>query len=258
METNKIYQGDCLELMKQIEDKSVDLILCDLPYGTTQCSWDIIIPFDKLWEQYNRIIKEKGILVLFGSEPFTSKLICSNLDNFKYNWIWQKNKSTGFLNVKKQPLNDNETISVFYKKQGIYNPQMEKAEKLYRRGKVIRDKEQNIQQSENYGEQKSFIQVDTGLRFPKRIIYFDNNFTREQQHPTQKPVALFEYLIKTYTNEGDLVLDNCIGSGTTAVACINTKRNFIGIELSPEYCKIANERIQKELSQTKLNSQGKN
>jgi len=257
METNKIYQGDCLELMKQIEDKSVDLILCDLPYGTTQCSWDIIIPFDKLWEQYNRIIKEKGILVLFGSEPFTSKLICSNLDNFKYNWIWQKNKSTGFLNVKKQPLNDNETISVFYKKQGIYNPQMEKAEKLYRRGKVIRDKEQNIQQSENYGEQKSFIQVDTGLRFPKRIIYFDNNFTREQQHPTQKPVALFEYLIKTYTNEGDLVLDNCIGSGTTAVACINTKRNFIGIELSPEYCKIANERIQKELSQTKLNSQGK-
>jgi DNA modification methylase len=245
LEINKIYNMDCLEGMKLIDDKSIDMILCDLPYGTTQNKWDIIIPFESLWNQYDRIIKDNGAIVLFGSEPFTSLLICSNIKNFKYNWIWQKNKCTGFLNAKKQPLNDNETISVFYKKQCTYNPQMTKADKIYKRGFVVRDKEKDIQQSDNYGEQKSFLQVDNGLRYPKRIQYFNNNFTRKQLHPTQKPVELCEYLIKTYTNEWETVLDNCMGSGTTAVACINTNRNYIGFEIDPDYCKIAEERIRK-------------
>ena len=235
----KLLHGDCLELMNDIPDKSVDMILCDLPYGVTQCKWDAIIPFDKLWEQYNRIIKDNGAVVLFGSEPFTSLLICSNLKNFKYNWIWQKNKATGFLNAKKQPLNDNETISVFYKKQCTYNPQMTVAEKTYKRGMVKRSK------SDCYGEEKDFVQIETGLRYPKRIQYFNNNHTREQLHPTQKPVELLEYLIKTYTNEDEVVLDNCMGSGSTGVACINTNRRFIGIELEEKYFEIAKNRILK-------------
>ena len=248
-----LWQGDCLNLMCEISDKSVDMILCDLPYGTTQNKWDSVIPFDLLWEQYNRIIKSNGVIALFGSEPFTSKLICSNINNFKYNWIWQKNKCTGFLNAKKQPLNDNETISVFYKKQCTYNPQMTKAEKVYTRGLVIRDKEKGIQQSDNYGEQKSFYQVDNGLRYPKRIQYFNNNDTQNQLHPTQKPVALLEYLIKTYTNKNEIVLDNCMGSGSTGVACVNTDRKFIGIELDDTYFEIAKERINKAVENTKSN-----
>ena len=234
-----LLHGDCLELMNDIPDKSVDMILCDLPYGVTQCKWDAIIPFDKLWEQYNRIIKNNGAVVLFGNEPFTSLLICSNLKNFKYNWIWQKNKATGFLNAKKQPLNDNETISVFYKKQCTYNPQMTVAEKTYKRGMAKRSK------SDCYGEEKDFVQVDTGLRYPKRIQYFNNNYTREQLHPTQKPVELLEYLIKTYTNEDEVVLDNCMGSGSTGIACINTNRRFIGMEIEEKYFKIAKDRILK-------------
>lgn len=247
LDINNIYQGDCLELMNGIPDKSVDMILCDLPYGTTQNKWDTVISFDKLWKQYNRIIKDNGAIVLFGSEPFTSLLICSNIDNFKYNWIWQKNKNTGFLNAKIQPLNDNETISVFYKNQATYNPQMTKADRVYKRGLVIRDKNLNLQQSDNYGEQKSFEQVDNGLRYPKRIQYFNNNFTRQQLHPTEKPVDLCEYLIKTYTNEGEIVLDNCIGSGTTVIAAINTNRNYIGIELDENYYNIAKTRISEHI-----------
>ena len=235
----KLLHGDCLELMNDIPDKSVDMILCDLPYGVTQCKWDVIIPFDKLWEQYNRIIKDNGAVVLFGNEPFTSLLICSNLKNFKYNWIWQKNKATGFLNAKKQPLNDNETISVFYKKQCTYNPQMTVAEKTYKRGMAKRSK------SDCYGEEKDFVQIETGLRYPKRIQYFNNNHTREQLHPTQKPVELLEYLIKTYTNEDEVVLDNCMGSGSTGIACINTNRRFIGMEIEEKYFKIAKDRILK-------------
>ena len=202
MDDIELWQGDCLELMNNIPDKSVDMILCDLPYGTTHNKWDSVIPFEPLWEHYNRIIKDNGAICLFGSEPFTSKLICSNIKIFKYNWIWQKNKCTGFLNAKKQPLNDNETISVFYRRQCIYNPQMTIADKVYKRGFVIRDREKNIQQSDNYGQQKSFYQIDNGLRYPKRIQYFNNNNTQNQLHPTQKPVALCEYLIKTYTNVG--------------------------------------------------------
>ena len=237
------FNDDCLEVMKDIPDKSIDMILCDLPYGTTQNKWDSIISFDDLWKQYKRIIKNNRAVVLFGSEPFTSMLICSNIEDFKYNWIWQKNKSTGFLNAKKQPLNDNETISVFYEKQCIYNPQKTVAQKVYKRGKVIRDKDKNIQQSDNYGEQKSFYQVDDGMRYPKRIQYFDNNFTRKQLHPTQKPVSMLEYLIKTYTNENMIILDNCMGSGSTCVACINTNRKYIGIEKDEKYFEVATNRI---------------
>lgn len=245
---------DCLEGMKQIDDKSIDCIICDLPYGTTQCKWDTVIPFEPLWEQYNRIIKDNGAIVLFGSEPFTSILISSNIKNFKYNWIWQKNKCTGFLNAKKQPLNDNETISVFYKKQPTYNPQMIVAEKIYKRGLVTRDKEKDIQQSDCYGEQKSFLQEDSGLRYPKRIQYFNNNYTRQQLHPTQKPVALCEYLIKTYTTEGDLILDNCAGSMTTAVAAINTHRNYICMEKDKEIFDVGNNRVIQYLDEQLLHS----
>jgi len=237
METNKIYQGDCLEVMKQIDDKSADLILCDLPYGVTaRNEWDNIIPFDKLWEQYKRIIKDNGAIVLTATQPFASMLITSNIEMFKYEWIWEKSKSNGFLNAKKQPLRNHEQVLVFYKSQPIYNPQFHK-------GKPYDHKEPN-KISTNYGNFKLTRRISNGDYYPKTIIHFANAKSGTT-HPTQKPVALFEYLIKTYTNEGDLVVDNCIGSGTTAIACINTKRNFIGIELSPEYCKIANERLSK-------------
>lgn len=192
---------------------------------------------DGLWDYYNRIIKNNGAIVLFGTEPFSSKLRMSNLKMYKYDWIYHKNKSTGFLNAKKQPLNNYELISVFYKKQCIYNPQKTKAEKIYKRGYVNRKK------SDCYGKERNFIQIDDGLRYPTRIIYFNNNHTHKQLHPTQKPVALCEYLIRTYTNEGDIVLDNCAGSGTTGVACINTGRNYILMEKEPKYCKIAEQRI---------------
>ncbi|HEK8846611.1 site-specific DNA-methyltransferase [Clostridioides difficile] len=241
----KLYKGDCLEVMDGLIKLGVkfDAIITDPPYGTTQNKWDSVIPLDKIWSRINKLIKSNGAIVLFGSEPFTSLLIRSNLKDFKYNWIWQKNKSTGFLNSKRQPLNDHEIISVFYKKQCVYNPQMTKAEKIYNRGYVVRNKDEGIQQSDNYGEQKPFMQVDTGLRYPKRIQYFNNNFTRQQLHPTQKPVPLLEYLIKTYTNEGDLVLDFTMGSGSTGVACLNTNRRFVGIELDEKYFNISSKRL---------------
>lgn len=237
MNIDEVYNDDCLIGMKKIDNKSIDMILCDLPYGTTQCKWDTVIPFEPLWEQYKRIIKDSGAIVLTGSEPFTSLLIVSNLQMFKYNWIWQKSKSTGFFDCKKRPLNDHETVSVFYKKLPVYNPQMTIADKIYKRGYVKRNK------SECYGGEKNFVQKDSGMRYPKRIIAIGNANTREVVHPTQKPVALFEYLIKTYTNPGEIVLDNCIGSGTTAVAAINTGRHYIGFEKDHSYFNIAINRI---------------
>ncbi len=238
MEINTIYQGDCLEVMKDIPDKSVDMILCDLPYGTTACKWDTIIPFEPLWEQYERVIKDNGAIVLTSDEPFTSQLINSNLNRFRYKWIWQKSYSTGFMNANKMPLKNVEDVLVFYKKLPTYNPQgLIKVNKKQVRRK---DKETTIYNDMGLKEGE-YTQRFTN--YPKQVI----KTTKKEKtfHPTQKPVALFEYLIKTYTNEGDLVLDNCIGSGTTAVACVNTKRNFIGIELLEEYCKIANERLSK-------------
>ena len=243
---SQIYLGDCLELMKDIPSGSIDAIITDPPYGTTACKWDSIIPFNLMWEQLNRIIKPNGAIVLFGSEPFSSALRMSNIKNYKYDWKYEKNKSTGFLNAKKQPLNDYEDICVFYKKQCTYNPQMTIAETIYKRGEVKRKK------SDCYGNEKDFKQVDNGLRYPKRIQYFNNNETNKQVHPTQKPVLLMEYLIKTYTNENETVLDFTMGSGTTMVACKNTNRNGIGIELDKDYFKIASQRVEEKTNQTTL------
>ena len=235
--------------MKQIEDKSVDLILCDLPYGVTNRNqWDKIINIERLWVQYLRIIKEKGVIVLTATQPFTTLIINSNLKMFKYCWYWNKVCPTGFLNAKKQPLRQIEEVCVFYNQQPTFNPIMVCTGKVRKKGggKVA---------TTNYGKFKNGYFSEDDLLYPKNIIEISNADKSQIQHPTQKPVALFEYLIKTYTNEGDLVLDNCIGSGTTAVACINTKRNFIGMELEQKYVDIANSRIQKELSQTQLNSE---
>ena len=246
MQLNKIYNEDCLEGMKRIPDGSVDMILCDLPYGTTACKWDNIIPFEPLWEQYNRIIKDNGAIVLFGNEPFSSKLRMSNLKNYKYDWIYVKSQAQNFLNAKKQPLRNNETISVFYKKQCTYNPQMRKG-KPYKCTKGKSSK--SISNDENITNGGHLTQ-NYGTRYPLSVM---NKFNIETGlHPTQKPVALLEYLVKTYTNENETVLDNCMGSGTTAIACINTNRKYIGFELDKHYCDIANERIQKALAEKEV------
>ena len=241
-----LYNGDCLEIMKNISDKSVDMILCDLPYGTTACKWDTVIPFEPLWEQYNRIIKDNGAIVLFGSEPFSSHLRMSNIKNYRYDWYWNKNKPSGALTAKKQPMKAVETISVFYKNLPTYNPQMierteEELKKLSK--KSIYTIETNIDYRK-WG--KSDNRNDNKLKYPKNILTHKTVFNRSKEktpHPTQKPVALLEYLIKTYTNEGDIVLDNCMGSGSTGVACVNTNRDFIGIELDKDYFNIAKQRI---------------
>ena len=228
-----LKQGDCLELMKSIDDKSIDLILCDLPYGTTACKWDSIIPFEPLWDQYNRIIKDNGAIVLFGSEPFSSLLRVSNLKNFRYDWIWEKQQGANFLNCKYQPYKVHEIISVFIKKKHIYYPQMT-CGKPYISGKGFSGEITNMIPK---------IQTkNEGTRYPRSIQRF-NIDKKKSLHPTQKPVALLEYLIKTYTNYNDIVLDNCMGSGSTGVACINTNRNFIGFELDSNYFEIAKKRI---------------
>ena len=239
MKLNKIYQGDCLEVMKQIEDKSIDMILADLPYGTTACKWDTIIPFEPLWEQYKRVIKDNGAIVLTASQPFTTKLIMSNLSWFKYNWVWEKPQGVDPFMSKYRPLNNVEDVIVFYKNQPAYNPQLERG-KPY---KITRDKKERDYEVTN-AVMRETTTVNEGTRLPKRIIKINQE---RGMHPTQKPVALFEYLIKTYTNEGDLVLDNCAGSGTTGVACKNTNRNFILIEQDEKYCEIANQRLRQGL-----------
>ena len=230
---NKITQGDTIEKMKLIPDESVDMILADLPYGTTRNKWDSIIDLELLWEQYNRVIKGNGAIVLTAQPPFDKVLGYSNIRHLKYEWIWEKEQGTGFLNAKKQPLKNHENILVFYKKQATYNPQMRLGFKPYTTKKG--------HHGSNYGDDKGAVTKSSGERYPLTVLDFKRDKSRV--HPTQKPVKLFEYLIKTYTNENDVVLDNVIGSGTTAVACINTNRNFIGIELDEEYCRIANERI---------------
>lgn len=231
--------------MKDIPDSSVDMILCDLPYGTTQCKWDTVIPFEFLWEQYNRIIKGNGAVVLFGAEPFSSKLRLSNLKMYKYDWIWRKPRGTGHLNAKKQPMRDVENISVFYKKQCTYNPQYEKGEpySALKGGKNSRVSESGVPTYGKFMNGAEFRNDNSGFRYPKQIIEF-GVVERGTVHPTQKPVPLLEYLIKTYTNEGETVLDNCMGSGSTGVACVNTNRKFIGIELDDTYFEIAKNRIE--------------
>jgi len=240
-EIMQLFNDDCLKVLPTIPDKSIDLILTDPPYGTTQCKWDSIIPFEPMWNQLKRVIKDNGAIALFGTEPFSSYLRTSNIDNFKYDWVWQKSKSTNYLNSKKQPLRNNEIISIFYKKQCSYFPQMEKGEP-YDKGYALRN-------TDVYNKQKATLvkNVD-GLRFPKNIIYFKTAESESKiVHPTQKPVALLEYLIKTYTNENDTVLDFTMGSGSTGVAAKNLNREFIGIELDKTYFDIAIDRIESTL-----------
>lgn len=250
LEINKIYNEDCLEGMKRIDDKSVDCIICDLPYEVLNkknenAKWDTVIPFDKLWEQYNRIIKDDGAILLFGQGMFTAQLMMSNPSMWRYNLIWKKgNRSTGFLNAKRMPLRIHEDIAVFYKKLPTYNPQKVKGAKNHSRGYM-----KNEQKNQCYGDFDPRGSKDdlSGMKYPTSIIDVDKEHGKTF-HPTQKPVELISYLVRTYTNEGDLVLDNCMGSGTTAVACIREKRNFVGFEMNEEYFSKATKRINEEKS----------
>ena len=247
LEINKLHRGDCLELMHGIDDKSIDMILCDLPYGTTACKWDSVIPFEPLWRHYKRIIKDNGAIALTASQPFTSALVMSNIKMFKYEWIWVKNRVTGFANAKKRPLKNYEDILIFSNGTPRYHPQgLEKINKIAKNSKSVGggslglyiESDQGERRLKTFGE--SYVQEFTG--YPRQVIT-NVKEGHKKEHPTQKPVALFEYLIKTYTNEGELVLDNCAGSGTTAIACLRTNRNFILMEREKNYCDIANKRI---------------
>lgn len=243
MKTNIIYNESCIRKkgMRILPDKSIDMVLCDMPYGTTACKWDTIIPLEPLWEQLKRIIKPNGAIVLTASQPFTTILISSNMKMFRYCWVWEKSKATGFLNAKKRPLVAHEDIVVFYKKQPTYRPQMI-IKKPYNKG--IRKKQTS---NDVYGQFNQCLIKSDGKRYPRSVLYIK---TAESEgkvfHKTQKPVALMEYLIKTYTNEGEMVLDFAIGSGTTAVACINTNRKYIGFETNKDYCDITNKRLATE------------
>ena len=245
-----LYNDDCLNVMPKIETKSIDMILCDLPYGTTKCKWDIVIPFDILWKEYNRIIKSEGAIVLFGKEPFSSQLRVSNLEMYKYDWIWVKDTKSNFMQANHQPLNNTELISVFGKGyvrniknkiMMVYNPQFIKG-KEYKLPKTTKTTDLFSENHKN-GVYKHYDR-DTTKRYPYNIIQF--NIDKPKIHPTQKPVALLEYLIKTYTNENAVILDNCMGSGSTGVACKNLNRNFIGIEKDKKYFEIAKDRINNE------------
>lgn len=247
LEINKLHRGDCLELMHQIDDKSIDMILCDLPYGVSACKWDSVIPFEQLWAHYERIIKDNGAIVLTASQPFTSALVMSNIKMFKYEWIWVKNRVTGFANAKKRPLKNYEDILIFSNGTPRYHPQgLEKIDKIVKNGKSVggNTMRPSIESDQGKGRLRtageSYLQEFTG--YPRQVIT-NVKEGHKKEHPTQKPVALFEYLIKTYTNEGELVLDNCAGSGTTAIACLSTNRNFILMEREQNYCDIANKRI---------------
>lgn len=242
LEENKIHLGDCLDLMPSIPSKLVDMILCDLPYGTTACEWDSIIDMGRLWQEYERVIKDNGAIVLTACNEFTFQLYNSNPKIFKYRWIWEKSLATGFLLAKKQPMRNFEDVLVFYKKQPTYNPIS------FKKGKPIGNKISKQTTCELYSQQRCIQQkIGHTDRLPTTILKFDLANTGSNInttiHPTQKPVALFEYLIKTYSNEGELILDNCSGSGTTAVACMNTNRRFICIERDETYHRKSLERL---------------
>ena len=237
---NKIMNIDCIKGMKLMADKSVDLILCDLPYGVTQNKWDSVIPLDSLWEQYERIIKDKGAIVLTAQDKFSAKLMLSNEKLHKYNLVWDKKLTSGFLNANRMPLRVHEDILVFYKKLPNYNPQKVLGKKNHSKGSMSTDINNNYGK---YGKVDNLEKLGN-MKHPKSIISFQKPHPSKALHPTEKPVALFEYLIKTYTNEGDLVLDNCVGSGTTNIACLNTNRQCIGMEKDEEYFKIATKRLE--------------
>ncbi len=247
MSNVKLILGDCLEKMKDIPDGSVDMILCDLPYGTTQNKWDSVIPFNELWVAYQRVLKYSGAVVLFAAQPFTSALVMSNPALFKYDWVWKKPKGTGHLNAKKQPMRDKEDILVFYQQQPTYNPQFTSGAPY--KNKAGKDHNALTSMTDSYGRYTNFRNDNDGKRYPKQVLEF-GVVERGTLHPTQKPVALMEYLIRTYTNDGELVMDNTMGSGTTGVACVNTGRNFIGIELDEGYFKIAEKRIAEARAKT--------
>ena len=240
IELNRIYHQDCLVGMQKIDNKSIDCIICDLPYNLTSLSWDTAIPFDKLWKEYNRIIKDNGAVLLFGQEPFSSYIRLSNIKHYKYDIYWQKERIVNIFQVKRRPGKVIETISVFYKKQCTYNPQM-----TIHDGKRVTNKIKNGKFGVlvDNGEKIPFEYNDKGLRYPLQIVKFPRDILKSNLHPTQKPVSLLEYLIKTYTNEEDIILDNCIGSGTTAIAALRTNRRYIGFELNEKYFNVAQSRI---------------
>lgn len=243
MELDIIYNEDCLKGMKELPDNSIDLILCDLPYGTTACKWDSIIPFEALWAHYNRIAKDDAAIVLFGSEPFSTMLRFSNLKYFKYDWVWEKEQGANFMLCKYQPYKVHEIISVFSKGRHRYFPQMTEG-KPYVSGKgTSGDITRNVPKVQT---------VNTGTRYPRSIQRFSTDKAKGSFHPTQKPIALLEYLIKTYTQEGDIVLDNAFGSGSTLVAAVNTNRHYIGFELDPGYFDIACKRLDDAERETKI------
>lgn len=248
LELNKIYNQDCYEVLKQLDDCSVDLLLQDTPFGVTQNEWDIKPDLSKMWKEWKRVTKPAGAMIFFATQPFTSELILSNIEDFRYDLIWYKSLCSGFLNAKKMPLRNHESIVVFYRKLPTYNPQM---------GVGIRKKGKNtkITNGTNYGKMSNIKATydDEGTRYPQSILDFTNgDRTNESDHPTQKPVDLIRYLIKTYSNEGDLVFDGYMGSGTTAHAAVLEKRNFLGAETDEKYFVKANERLSLELSQPKL------
>lgn len=256
IELNRIYNMDCLEGMKRIQDKSIDMILCDLPYGTTACKWDEVIPLEELWNQYKRVIKDNGAIVLTAIEPFASILRMNAVDNYRHEWIWNKESAGNFIQAKNHPLRIHENVLVFSKKKVNYHPIMIDADPQNIRPLSTKKQSTSFLGKVSNGEFKASANYNPKKRYPKSIITFNarsaecNNVNRV--HPTQKPVALFEYLIKTYTNEGGTVLDNCMGSGTTAVACINTNRNFIGFELDKDYYEASKKRLEEFMAQGRL------
>jgi len=249
LELNRIYQRDCIKGMKMLPNKSIDMILCDLPYGTTACSWDSIIPFDSLWEQYERVIKDNGAIVLTASQPFTTALGGSKINLLKYSLVWEKNRPTGFAHAKNKPLKSHEDILVFSKGTTVhkgqsktrmtYNPQG-----LVEINKPMKNRESHVSNTSFTKRPSHRDYVQTHTNYPRSVLKFDMD--EEKLHPTQKPVALFEYLIQTYTDESEIILDNCMGSGTTAVAAVRTNRKFIGFETEPSYVEIANKRLDNE------------
>lgn len=246
--TVQLIHGDCLEVMPTLPDASVDAIIADLPYGITACSWDVVIPFDLLWTQYKRLIKPRGVVVLFGTQPFSSLLVTSNLSWYKYDWIWEKSCPTGFLDALSKPLKAHENIHVFYGETPEYNPQKWQGTPNHsKRPNPV----QNI--SSIYGGTRYAPATDeSGMKYPRSVLRFNKHSAVENLHPSQKPVSLIEYLIRTYTNAGATVLDNTMGSGTAGVACANTGRNFVGIELYQKYFDIAQKRIEAAQAQQRM------
>ena len=258
IELNKIYNEDCLEGMKRIPGGSIDMILCDLPYGTTANKWDSVLPFDKLWKQYERVIKDNGVIALTANQGFVKQVIDSNTNLYRYKWIWVKNNATNFMNAKNRPMSQFEEVLMFSKGRtanGSNNKMVYYPQGLIKLGKEQKNADSSFKNNARDWKKRPEIYVQEYTNYPTDILRFD--YDKNTFHPTQKPVALFEYLIKTYTNKGETVLDNCMGSGTTAIACLNTERNFIGFETNKEYYDKSLERIKNNVTQLDLFEEAK-